>query len=74
MYRNNENIFPLPVSIVVSIKRNPKEAARQILNTQVTLRRDGEEITAFRFSLDKDGFLMPGTVHDLPKPLRAARS
>ena len=74
MYRNNEGIFPLPVSIVVSIKRNPKEAARQILNTQVTLRRDGEELTAFRFSLDKNGYLLPGSVHDLPKPLRAARS
>ena len=74
MYRNNEGIFPLPVSIVVSIKRNPKEAARQILNTQVTLRRDGEEVTAFRFSLDESGQLMPGSVHDLPKPLRAARS
>ncbi len=74
MYRNNEAHFPLRVSIVVSVKRNPKEAARQILSTNVTLRHDGEEVTAFRFTLDSDGQLVPGSVHDIPKALRSARS
>ena len=42
--------------------------------TEVELRRVGDEITAFRFRLDATGGLVPGSVHSLARPLRAAKS
>ena len=37
------------------------------------LKSEGEEVTAFRFSLDEDGRLVKGSVHDLPRTLRSAK-
>jgi hypothetical protein len=72
LYRNHET-HPIPVSIVVSVKGSAGESATQILATKVDLVRDGEELTAFRFTLDDEARLVSGSVHDLPKPLRGAR-
>ena len=61
---------PLPadtvvkVSVVVSV-RTRLEAARQILNTDVELSRQGQEVTAFRFRLDEEGGLVPDSVNTL---------
>ncbi|MGI9357536.1 MAG: hypothetical protein ACR2PF_20555 [Rhizobiaceae bacterium] len=73
-YRNNSNVLPMPVDIVVSVKPNTNAPATQILETSVRLRRIGEELTAFRFVLDKEGKLQPGSVHDLPIALRTKRA
>lgn len=73
-YRNNSNQLPMPVDIVVSVKANANSPAKQILATSVKLGRVGEELTAFRFTLDEDGKLQAGSVHDLPIALRTKRA
>ncbi len=72
LYRNHEQ-RSIPVTIVVSVKSGENVAAKQILTAKLELVRDGEERTVFRFNLDERGRLVPGSVHDLPKPLRSAR-
>ncbi len=73
LYRDMSGQLPLPVNVSVSIKAAPTVAAKRILTTKLQLDHQGQEITAFRFSLDDDGRLVPGSVHNLPKPLRAAK-
>lgn len=73
LYRNYTKQMPMPVDIMVSVKPNPQDSARQILSTSVNLKAEGEELTAFRFELDDNGKLRKGSVHNLPKRLRARR-
>jgi hypothetical protein len=42
-----------------------------VLATDLRLEFEGEERTAFRFSLDDKGRLVRESVRDLPKPLRS---
>lgn len=72
LYRNHE-LYTIPVTVVVSVKGGVNETARQLLTSKVALAREGEELTVFRFTLDDHGHLVPGSVNDLPKPLRSAR-
>ncbi len=74
LYRNAANIFPIPVTVVTSVKKSPKESARQVLASKVELVREGEELTVYRFRLSEDGSLVPGSVHSLQRNLRAWRS
>lgn len=74
LYRNAANVFPIPVTVVASVKRSPKESARQLLASKVDLVREGEEVTVYRFRLSEDGSLVPGSVHSLQRNLRAWRS
>jgi hypothetical protein len=74
LYRNASNVFPVPVTVVASVKRSPKESARQLLASKVELVREGEEVTVYRFRLSEDGSLVPGSVHSLQRNLRAWRS
>jgi hypothetical protein len=71
LYRNLARKVPIPATIVASVKGSVSESARQLLTTKVALGREGQELTAFRFRLDADGSLVPGSVHSLFKPLRA---
>jgi hypothetical protein len=73
LYRNAANVFPIPVTVVTSVKKSPKESARQLLASKVELVREGEELTVYRFRLDEDGTLVPGSVHSLQRNLRAWR-
>lgn len=73
LYRDMSGRLPLPVTVSVSVKAAPDLAAKRILTTKLKLDHQGQEITAFRFELDADGRLVAGSVHDLPKPLRAGR-
>jgi len=73
LYRNAANVFPVPVTVVTSVKRAPQESAKQILASQVELSREGEELTVFRFRLTEDGELIPGSVHSLQRDLRSRR-
>jgi hypothetical protein len=73
LYRNNDGQFPVPVAIAVSAKRSAGESSRQLLSSKVELRREGEELTVFRFRLDAKGELVPGSVHALQKDLRSRR-
>ena len=73
LYRDMSGQLPLPVTVSVSVKAAPNLAAKRILTTKLKLDHQGQEVTAFRFTLDGDGRLVAGSVHDLPKPLRAAK-
>jgi hypothetical protein len=70
LYRNSGGYVSIPVTISVSVKANTNESARRLLATELMLENEGEERTAFRFSLDDKGRLIRESVHDLPKPLR----
>lgn len=58
----------VPVRIVVSVKTK-FESAHQILQTTVMLRDRNQEETAFKFRLNSDGELVPGSVSTLRHPL-----
>ncbi len=73
LYRNMSARLPLPVNVSVSVKASPSQAAKRILTTRLNLEHQGQELTAFRFSLNEDGRLVSGSVHDLPKPLRTSK-
>ncbi len=74
LYRDLSGQLPIEVSVVVSIKPSPEQSAKQVLATKLPLRVEGEEITAFRFTLDEKARLVSGSVHDLPKALRSKKS
>jgi len=71
LYRNAAGVYPIPVTVVTSVKKSPDESARQLLASRVELAREGQEVTVYRFVLTKDGELVPGSVHSLQRPLRA---
>ena len=74
LYRNTAGVFPIPVTVVTSVKKSSKESARQLLASNIELVREGEELTVYRFRLSEDGDLVPGSVHSLQRKLRTWRS
>ena len=74
LYRNSAGVFPIPVTVVTSVKKSTKESARQLLASNIELTREGEELTVYRFKLSEDGDLVPGSVHSLQRNLRSWRS
>jgi hypothetical protein len=72
LYRNNTTLSEIPVTVVVSTKGATAHSAKQILTSQVKLQHIGQELTVFRFRLDKNGNLEANSVNNLPKPLRSA--
>ena len=73
LYRDLSGLLPLPVTVSVSVKSSPQVSAKRVLHTKLMLAHQGQETTAFRFELDKNGKLIPASVHDLQKPLRSQR-
>ncbi|MGH6898424.1 MAG: hypothetical protein ACREJ5_18040 [Geminicoccaceae bacterium] len=73
LYRNPSKSYPIPVTVVTSVKRSADQAARQLLASKVLLVREGEEMTVYRFRLSEAGALLAGSVHSLQKALRAGR-
>ncbi len=73
LYRNKQEVYPIPVTVAVSVKKSVQDSAKQILSTNVSLGKEGEEITAVRFRLDSEGRLISGSVNNLPRPLRSKR-
>ena len=71
LYRNRSPRYPVPVTVVVSVKNSAQSSARQILMTKLDLAHEGQELTAFRFKLDEETHLVVGSVHDLPVKLRS---
>jgi len=70
LYRNATGVYPIPATIVVSLKRPGQKSAKQILVSNHDLLAQGEEATIFRFSIDDKAKLVAGSVHNLPKKLR----
>jgi hypothetical protein len=71
LYRDTAGILPIPVTVVTSVKKSPRESARQLLTSKVELTHEGQELTVYRFKLSKDGDLVPGSVHSLQRNLRS---
>ncbi len=65
MYRNEVEIWPVPVHVIVSVKLSVEKPARQILLRKVELLRVDQELTVLRFQLNESGGLLPHTVNDL---------
>ncbi len=59
---------PVPVTVVVSV-RKLYDNAQQILTTVVELTRRNQEETAYRFRLTAEGDLIDGSVSTLRRPL-----
>jgi hypothetical protein len=73
LYRNPSNVYPIPATVVTSVKPNADQTTRQLLASKVLLVREGEEMTVYRFRLSEAGALVAGSVHSLHKPLRTGR-
>lgn len=71
LYRNSSTVSPVPVTIVASVKKTETDRLRRIVTTRLELTHPGEENTAFRFEMDKDGRLVGGSINSLFKPLRS---
>lgn len=72
LYRDVSGILPIPVTVIASLKKDPSSSAVPLATTNVNLEQVNQEITAFRFELSEAGFLIPGSIHTLPKLLRSA--
>jgi hypothetical protein len=70
LYRNPVDVYPIPVTVVTSIKPTPDASTRRLLVEEVELHQEGQELTVHRFELDEAGNLVPGSVHDLQRDLR----
>lgn len=70
LFRYANQTAPLPVTVVASIKIEKGESATQLVVTKIELGHQGEEITAFRFTLDRKGKLVPDSIHNLQRGLR----
>ena len=73
LYESLIDTYPVEVRVVASVKPAANKPAKQIVATTVKLRHENQQITAFRFRLDENGELVPGSVNSLPKPLRKWR-
>jgi hypothetical protein len=71
LYRNPKH-QPIEVTMTVSVKADTHASAKHLLTTSVVLRREGDELTGFRFRLDAEGNLEAGSAHSLHKRLRSA--
>lgn len=56
--------------VVVSLKKDAKANARQILHGKFTLDKTDQQITLFNFRFDKDKNLVAGSVNNIPVKLR----
>jgi hypothetical protein len=72
MYRGVGVSFPIEVKLVATLKTNPNEVAHRLLTTTVQLRHENDQVTAFRFQLDNEGHVVPGSMNTLYKDLRSA--
>ena len=73
MYRAGAGVtFPLRVKVQASLRPNGQSVSRPLASTTVTLLHRGDEVTAFRFTLNH-GKLAPGSINNLYKELRDAR-
>lgn len=77
-YSNSANKISVPVKVFVTMRKddseNSKDRPQQIIQTTVTLRHVGHEITVVRFRTDSDGNLIQDSVNSIPKKLRSASS
>ncbi len=73
LYRNKSAFLPVPVNMVARVKRSNGANLKRLTSAKVELGYTGEEITVIRFALNKTGEIVPGSMHELFKPLRSKR-
>lgn len=76
LYRTN--LAPLPIEATIQVRLtntigNPDGQMSQVASARVKLSTEGEEVTALRFRLDEKGSVVPGSIHNMPLPLRSVR-
>ena len=73
MYYNRANRWPVKVKVLVTLIKpsGTSRVSQQTLVTELKLTRLGEERTAFRFRLDKNGELVKSSVNSQFKALRS---
>jgi hypothetical protein len=72
MYRGVSVTYPVEVKLVATLKSNPNEVAHRLVTTTVRLRHENDQVTAFRFQLDRNGQVVAGSMNTLYKDLRTA--
>ena len=72
-YSNSANAKTVPVKLIVTINsdENSKSLSQPIV-TEAVLRKQGEELTLLRWSIDNDRKLIPGSLNSAFKELRKA--
>lgn len=70
MLYSGANVANLPVTVVVSVRSPTGTATTQIGRFEHVIKRVGDEDTVVRFSLTKDGTLVPGSISNVPKKVR----
>lgn len=70
MLFSGAGISNLPVRIVVSVRNQSGTATTQIGRWDHTIARVGDEDTVIRFSLTKNGALVPGSENAVPRRIR----
>ncbi len=73
LFHNAGNVYPVEATVVASVERKPNESAVQVATAKVSLKKEGQETTAFRMRLDADGNVVPGSVDNLQTSLRSAK-
>jgi len=72
MYRGVNLTYPVSIKLAAMLKAKPNDTARQLAAATVLLRHGNDQVTAFRFKLDRDGNLVPGSLTTVYKELRTA--
>ena len=71
LYRNRSTVQSIPIKVVTSVKNGANSLTKQILVSDTSLDREGQERTVFRFKLDDRGGLVQDSVTTLFRPLRS---
>jgi hypothetical protein len=66
-------VLPQVVNVEVTANTGDNSPMRTLVTTDVTLRKAGQEMTAIRFILEKDGTIRPGSMHAVFKAIRSAK-
>ena len=69
LYSEYDELLPVPVQVRVTGKGDIGE----IYSGEILMKRRKDEITIVRFSLDRDGDLIPDSIHNLKKAILAHR-
>lgn len=69
MFANRTSVWPIKVKILVTLKSPTTGKIKDIGSVEIELRKNGEEITAIRFTLDEEGNV--SNVNNIMKKLRS---
>jgi hypothetical protein len=72
LYRSRDRQMPLEARLSVTVQNGGEPA--EILSETILLTHEGDEQTAFRFSLSDQGELRAGSVHHIHKPIRVEKA